>query len=149
MSEMNIEAVLQLLPHRFPFLLIDRVVSFEENKTLTAIKNVTYNEPFFIGHFPTRPVMPGVLMIEAIAQAAGLLALRSIGVQPGHRELFFFAGIDNARFKRIVEPGDQLEITVEVLRARSELWKVEGKVMVEGQLACSATVMIARGGEDK
>ena len=109
---MDIHAVLKQLPHRFPFLLVDRVVSLERGKRITALKNVTINEPFFAGHFPHRPVMPGVLMLEALAQAAALLAFDMLGVTPDDKTVYYFAGIDRARFKRPVEPGDQLILDV-------------------------------------
>ena len=144
MTKMNIEEVMRYLPHRYPFLLIDRVLEVQANASITAIKNVTINEPFFNGHFPTKPVMPGVLMVEAMAQATGILAFHSLGGPPKQGELFYFAGIDGVRFKRIVEPGDQLKITVNLLRSRNDLWKVEGTVTVEEELGCSATLMVAR-----
>ncbi len=113
---MNIHQILKQLPHRYPFLLVDRVLELEKGKTLKALKNVTMNEPFFEGHFPHRPVMPGVLMLEALAQAAALLAFDALNTSPNDETVYYFAGIDGARFKRPVEPGDQLILEVELLR---------------------------------
>ncbi|HLB57013.1 MAG TPA: 3-hydroxyacyl-ACP dehydratase FabZ [Coxiellaceae bacterium] len=135
--------VKKYLPHRYPFLLVDTVDSYEINKWLKAIKNVTFNEPYFSGHFPSLPVMPGVLIVEALAQASGILMYRSFGryPNPSDLDLFYLAGIDNARFKRKVVPGDQLLLHVEVLRARENLWKFKGEATVNGELACSAEFM--------
>lgn len=129
------------------FLLVDRVMAIEKHKSLVAIKNVTVNEPFFSGHFPIRPVMPGVLIVEALAQAAGLLIVKSIDLLEDHEDIYFFAGIDKARFKRIVEPGDQLQLEIEVLKS-GRLWKFTGKATVEGQLACKAKFMTIRGSKE-
>lgn len=148
-NEMDILEVLQHLPHRFPFLLIDRVISIEPGKTLEAIKNVTINEPFFCGHFPQRPVMPGVLILEALAQAACVLAFKTTGGDPSSDELYFFAAIDNARFKRVVIPGDQLHLKVEVLKVRRDVLKVLGTAHVDGELVCSAELMSVRKGGSK
>lgn len=128
------------LPHRYPFLLVDTVESYVLNESLIAIKNVTHNEPYFNGHFPVMPVMPGVLIVEALAQASGILMYRSMGRYPGE-DLFFLAGIDNARFKRRVVPGDQLKLIVTVERRRENLWKFKGEATVNGELACSAEFM--------
>ncbi len=141
---MDINEIKKRLPHRYPFLLVDRVISCELNKSIVAIKNVTINEPFFNGHFPFRPVMPGVLIIEAMAQASGLLTLESLGETFSESNVFFFAGIDHARFKRVVEPGDQLRLEIEVLKARRDLWKFKGTASVEGELACAAEFMMIR-----
>jgi 3-hydroxyacyl-[acyl-carrier-protein] dehydratase len=145
MSLMDINQVLKFLPHRYPFMLIDKVIEFESGKRLVAIKNVTFNEPFFMGHFPPQPVMPGVLILEALAQAAGVLYLKTTNTVPSKDNWFFLAGIDNARFKRIVQPGDQLQLEVEILREKHNLWKFKGIATVDGQLACSAEIMNARG----
>lgn len=142
---MDIHEVLKYLPHRQPFLLVDRVIEMELGKSLVALKNVTYNEPFFAGHFPSRPVMPGVLMIEALAQASAILAYKSTNATPDDGTLYLFAGIDNARFRRVVEPGDQLTLSVKVLRSKSGIWKLEGQAHVDGELACSAELLSARG----
>ncbi len=149
MSVMDINQVLKHLPHRYPFLLIDKVLEFEAEKYLLAVKNVSINEPHFMGHFPQRPVMPGVLILEALAQAAGVLAFASTGDDPQSGALYFFAGIDNARFKRVVEPGDQLQLHVEVLKVRSSLIKVRGTATVDGEVACTADLMSVRKGADE
>jgi len=135
------------LPHRYPFLLVDRVLSYELNKSLVAIKNVTANEPYFQGHFPVRPVMPGVLIIEALAQASGILQVRSLDLPENHEDIYFFAGVDNARFKRVVEPGDQLKLEVSVIKARRGLWKFLGVASVDGEMACTAELMTIKGSE--
>jgi 3-hydroxyacyl-[acyl-carrier-protein] dehydratase len=143
---MDINEILKYLPHRHPFLLIDRVLEMEEGKSLVALKNVTMNESYFAGHFPNRPVMPGVLILEALAQAGAVLAYKSTNTLPSDGVLYYFAGIDNARFRRIVEPGDQLILEVKVIRSKREIWKLEGTAHVEGKLACSAELLSARGG---
>ncbi|MEG1326079.1 3-hydroxyacyl-ACP dehydratase FabZ [Janthinobacterium sp. GB1R12] len=140
---LDILAIKSLLPHRYPLLLVDRVLDWEADKTITAIKNVTVNEEFFQGHFPHKPVMPGVLMIEALAQTAALLSFLSMGVKPDENSVVYFVGIDNARFKRPVEPGDQLKMDVEILRVSRGIWKykavgtVDGKLAVEAELMCT------------
>lgn len=144
MSIVDINEIKKYIPHRYPFLLVDRVMAIEKHKSLVAIKNVTANEPFFSGHFPVRPVMPGVLIVEALAQAAGLLIVKSINLLEYHEDIYFFAGIDKARFKRVVEPGDQLQLEIEVLKS-GRLWKFTGKAMVEEKLACEAKFMTIRG----
>lgn len=135
----------KLLPHRYPFLLVDKVIAMDSGRRITAIKNVTANEPFFNGHFPEAPIMPGVLMIEALAQASGLLLRGSQAVLPAEElDMFFLAGIHEARFRRMVLPGDQLELEVEVLKQRLNLWKFNGTAKVDGELACSAVFMIIK-----
>lgn len=146
---LDIQQILQHLPHRPPFLLVDRVLEFEPSKSLIAIKNVTINEPFFIGHFPKRPVMPGVLIIEALAQAAGILAFVSTGEDPQGNSLYYFAGIDNARFKRIVEPGDQLRLEIEIIKVRKNLVKAHGIAKVDNEIACSADLMSIKAPTEK
>jgi len=141
LSTMDIHKVLSLLPHRYPFLLIDRVVDYEVNQYLIAFKNVTYNEPFFAGHFPTRPIMPGVLIIEALAQATGLLAMESHPDEVGEKALYYFVGIDKARFKRIVEPGDRLTLEVHLNKVRQGIWRFSGRAHVEGEMAATADIM--------
>ena len=146
---MDIHEILNYLPHRYPFLLIDRVLELELGKYIIALKNVTMNEAFFSGHFPIRPVMPGVLILEAMAQAGGVLAYQSTHTTPKEGVLFYFAGIDNARFRRIVEPGDQLRLEVKVLRAKRDIWKLEGFAYIEDELACSAEFMSVRKLEER
>ena len=138
---MDIHEILQRLPHRYPFLLIDRVLSSEPGKSIVALKNVTINEPFFPGHYPHHPVMPGVLIIEAMAQAAALLSFSSGVDKADDSKVYYFVGIDGARFKRPVSPGDQLIIKVEVLRNKSGLWKFGAVAEVDGQLAAEAEIM--------
>jgi 3-hydroxyacyl-[acyl-carrier-protein] dehydratase len=134
----DISEILELLPHRYPFLLVDRVIEFEKEKKIVAIKNVTFNEPFFQGHFPGRPIMPGVLIIEAMAQAGGVLAFKTFPEKTGS---VLFIGIDNARFRRPVVPGDQLKLVVEVVRHKRDIWVFEGKATVEDDVAAEARIM--------
>lgn len=141
---MNIQDIFNFIPHRYPFLLVDRVLDIELNKSVVALKNITINEPFFAGHFPEKAVMPGVLMIEALAQAAAILACRSIDWQPGE-SLFYLGSIENARFKRIVVPGDQLILRVDVQKRRTKLWKFTGTATVEGEIACTAEMTSVEG----
>lgn len=138
---MDIHEILKKLPHRYPFLLVDRVLELEKGKRIRALKNVTMNEPFFVGHFPHRPVMPGVLMLEAMAQAAALLAFDTLGVVPDDKTVYYFAGIDAARFKRPVEPGDQLVMDVALDRMKSGIFKFKGVATVDGKTACEAELM--------
>ena len=138
---MDIHEIRKQLPHRYPFLLVDRVLEIEKGKRIKAIKNVTINEPFFGGHFPNRPVMPGVLMLEAMAQAAALLAFDTAGVTMDDNTVYYFAGIDAARFKRPVEPGDQLVMEVELDRMRSGIYKLKGFIRVDGEVVCEAELM--------
>lgn len=140
--EMDIHEILELLPHRYPFLLIDRVLSIEPDKSIVALKNVTINEPFFPGHYPHHPVMPGVLMIEAMAQASALLSFKSMGGgKLDEKSVYYFAGIDGARFKRPVGPGDQMIIKSTLIRSMRGLFKFGATIEVEGQLAAEAEVM--------
>lgn len=141
--KMDIRRIMCYLPHRFPFLLVDRVVALQRGKMIRAIKNVTYNEPCFAGHFPDFPVMPGVLIIEAMAQTAGLLELENLGDRPDG-ELYFFAGIDKARFRRQVVPGDQLVIEAQVIQVKRMLGRYSVCALVEGKLACEAEILCAR-----
>ena len=138
---MDIHQILKLLPHRYPILLVDRVLEIETGKSIKALKNVTINEPFFTGHFPKHPVMPGVLMIEAMAQAAALLSFSTLGVAPDDKTVYYFAGIDGARFKRPVGPGDQLIMDVELLRMKAGIFKFKGVCSVDGNLVCEAELM--------
>ncbi len=141
MNSIDIHKVLQMLPHRYPFLLVDRVLDYTKGDRLTAIKNVTINEPFFPGHFPSRPVMPGVLVVEAIAQACGLLTFVSEENLLTDNGVFLFVGIDKARFKRQVEPGDQLRFEVKMVRKMRGIWMYQGNAFVGEELACSAELM--------
>ena len=138
---MDIHQILKKLPHRYPILLVDRVLAVEPGKTIKALKNVTINEPFFVGHFPHRPVMPGVLMLEAMAQTAALLAFADDAAAPGSDKVIYFAGIDGARFKRPVEPGDQLVMDVELLRHKAGIYKFKGTARVGEDIACEAELM--------
>ena len=141
MAHMAIEEVLAHLPHRYPFLLVDRVLECIPGKSLVALKNVTINEPFFPGHFPRRPVMPAVLILEAMAQATGILALRSLGRLPSETEMYYFAGVDNARFRRPVQPGDQLVIEIDLVRATRGIWKVAARGKVGDKVVAAADLM--------
>ena len=142
MNSMDIHQIFKHLPHRYPFLLIDRVIDYTVGESLTAIKNVSINEPFFQGHFPHRPIMPGVLIIEAMAQATGVLAFKTSEAQPDENSLYYLVGVDNARFKQPVEPGDQLLIDVKITRIRRGVWmyaatsKVDDKVVATADLMC-------------
>ena len=138
---MDIHQIIKKLPHRYPFLLVDRVIEFEKDVRIKALKNVTINEPFFNGHFPNRPVMPGVLMLEALAQASALLSFSSEGEQSDGSRLYYFAGIDGARFKRVVEPGDQLTLESRIERARGGIYKYASRALVGDELAVEATLM--------
>ncbi len=140
-TQMDINEILQYLPHRYPFLLIDRVLSVEPGKGIVALKNVTINEPFFPGHYPHHPVMPGVLLVEAMAQAAALLSFKTMDVKLDGKSVYYFAGIDGARFKRPVTPGDQLIIKAAVIRSMRGVFKFSASVEVDGQLAAEAELM--------
>ena len=140
MSSMDIRQVLEYLPHRYPFLLIDRVVSCEPGKKIVALKNVSINEPFFTGHFPHHPVMPGVLIIEALAQIGGILAYASEPFDTTN-SLMYFLGIDKAKFRHTVTPGDKLDLMVEVLHHRSNVWKLRGEATVDGTLCASGELL--------
>jgi len=142
-SILDIHAIMKQLPHRYPFLLVDRVLECKPGATLIAIKNVSINEPFFPGHFPHRPVMPGVLILEALAQATGLLAFATIGRSPDHNTLYYFVGIDKARFKKPVEPGDQLLLKVEYLWDKRGVWKFKAQAEVDDQIVTDAELMCA------
>ena len=139
--EMNINEVKNFLPHRYPFLLIDRVLEYTVRENLTAIKNVSFNEPHFIGHFPDQPIMPGVLIIEALAQATGILAFKSEVGQPVTGQIYMLVGVDKVRFKKTVEPGDQLKLYVEVMTVKRGIWKFNCRGTVEEQLVTSAEII--------
>ncbi len=141
----DIDEVMRRLPHRFPFLLVDRVLECHAGERLLAIKNVTINEPYFQGHFPGRPVMPGVLILEALAQAAGILCFVTAGIYPDESVKFYFAGIDDARFRRPVLPGDQLRLSVTLERRIRTIWRFGTVAEVDGQEACSAKMMVMPG----
>ena len=138
---MDIHQILKLLPHRYPILLVDRVLEIETGKSIKALKNVSINEPFFMGHFPHRPVMPGVLMLEAMAQAAALLSFSTVGVTPDDKTVYYFAGIDGARFKRPVGPGDQMIMDVTLLRMKAGIFKFKGVTRVDEHIVCEAELM--------
>jgi len=141
MNSLDITQIKEYLPHRYPLLLVDRVLDWESGKSITALKNVTANEEFFNGHFPHKPVMPGVLMVEALAQAAALLSFLTMNLKPGDNNVVYFVGIDGVRFKRPVEPGDQLMLQVEILRTSRGIWKYKAQGTVQGSLAVEAELM--------
>lgn len=141
MNSLDITQIKEYLPHRYPLLLVDRVLDWESGKRITAIKNVSANEEYFNGHFPHKPVMPGVYMIEALAQTAALLSFLTSGQKPDDNSVVYFIGIDCARFKRPVEPGDQLVMEVEIIRAARGIWKYQAKGSVDGKLAVEAELM--------
>ena len=142
-TNLDINEILKYLPHRYPILLIDRVIELELDKRIVALKNVTYNEPHVTGHVPHLPVMPGVLVLEAMAQAAGVLSFATMGRRSDDNSVFYFAGIDDARFKRPVGPGDQLMLEVDILRKSRMLWKFKGTATVDGQVVAEAELMCA------
>ncbi len=138
---MDINDIQKVLPHRYPFLLIDRVLEFHAGKSLTGIKNVSINEPFFQGHFPEKPVMPGVLILEALAQATGLLAFKTEAGEREPNSLYYLVGMDRARFKRLVEPGDQLHLSVELIKTKRGIWVFDTRATVDGETAATAEIM--------
>lgn len=140
-TSMNIDEILEHLPHRYPFVLIDRVIALEVNKEITALKNVTVNEPFFPGHFPYHPVMPGVLIVEAMAQAAAVLSFKTMNLKPTSDSVYYFAGIDKARFKKPVSPGDQLILKVKIDRILKGIWKYSGVATVDDEVVAEASMM--------
>jgi len=140
---MNINEVKEYLPHRYPFLFVDKVVSLEENESIVAIKNVTTNEPHFEGHFPEFPIMPGVLIIEALAQAAGILGFKSMDKRPSDGSIYYLVGTENIRFRRPVVPGDQLQLEAKVITNKRGIWKFDCKASVDGEEACSGIVICA------
>lgn len=148
MGEMDILQVLEHLPQRYPFLMVDKVKACEPGSRIVALKNVSGNEPYFQGHFPGRPIMPGVLILEAMAQAAGILVFKTEGEKPNGNTLYYYAGIDNARFKRPVIPGDQLEIEVAILAKKRSIWKfrcvasVDGNTVAEAEILCTVRLVV-------
>ncbi len=143
---MNIEEIKKILPHRYPFLLVDRVIDYERGKWIKAIKNVTVNEPFFMGHFPNNPVMPGVLVIEAMAQAGGILSFLSLSEEEfnasiGGKKTVYFMGVDKVKFRKPVVPGDKLDMNVEIIKYRMKVWKMQGKCFVDDNLVAEAVMM--------
>jgi 3-hydroxyacyl-[acyl-carrier-protein] dehydratase len=144
LSSLDIHEVMKHLPHRYPFLLVDKVVDYSAGDYLNAIKNITINEPCFTGHFPHRPVMPGVLILEALAQATGILAFKTLSELPNETSLYYFVGIDKARFKKPVEPGDQVELNVKLLKRKRAMWKFEAEAIVDGKVVCAAELMCSK-----
>jgi 3-hydroxyacyl-[acyl-carrier-protein] dehydratase len=142
----EISEIMKILPHAYPFLLVDRIVEIEPGKRIAGIKNVTYNEPFFPGHFPGRPIMPGVLIVEAMAQAAGVLAFKSMPEEEQGRPVYFL-GIDNVRFRKPVVPGDQLRLELEITKHRQAIWRFKGKALVDGKLVAEAELLAMLGDE--
>ena len=143
LNSLQIQEIMALLPHRYPFLLIDKVIDFTPGESLTAVKNVTINEPIFTGHFPGMPIFPGVLILEALAQATGILGFKTV-TERTENELYLFAAIDEARFKKPVVPGDTMILEVKFLKERRNMWKFYGEAKVDGQVVCSAELMCAR-----
>lgn len=142
--EMDIHEILEHLPHRYPFLLVDRVLEVEPGKSIHAYKNITMNEPYFVGHFPHHPVMPGVLIMEALAQAAGILSFKTMESKPDANSVFYFVGIDECRFKKPVMPGDQLHLHVNIERQMRGIWKYKAEARVDGQVVAEAKLMCAK-----
>ncbi len=142
----EIREIINILPHAYPFLLVDRIIEIEPGKRIVGIKNVTYNEPFFPGHFPSRPIMPGVLVVEAMAQAAGVLAFKSLPEQDQKKPVYFL-GIDHVRFRKPVVPGDQLRLEIEITKHRQSIWGFKGKALVEGKLVAEAELLAMLGDE--
>jgi 3-hydroxyacyl-[acyl-carrier-protein] dehydratase len=143
LAQLDIHEIMEHLPHRYPFLLIDKVIDYKVGDYLHGVKNVTYNEPCFTGHFPHRPVFPGVLILEALAQATGVLGFKTMGTKPDDKSLYYFVGIDGARFKRPVEPGDVVHLHVRQTNRKRDIWFFEAKAMVEGKVVCAANLMCA------
>lgn len=143
-STLDVHEIMETLPHRYPFLLVDRVVDFKAGDYLHAIKNVTVNEPCFTGHFPHRPVFPGVLILEALAQATGILAFKTLNEKSDENSLYYFVGIDSARFKKPAEPGDQVELKVKLIRRKRTFWKFEAEALVDDKVVCAADLMCSK-----
>ncbi len=142
----EIKEIMHILPHAYPFLLVDRIIEMDPGKRIVGIKNVTYNEPFFPGHFPDRPIMPGVLIVEAMAQTAGILVFNSLP-QEQHEPQIYFLGIDNVRFRKPVIPGDQLHLELEITKHRQSIWGFKGKALVDGKLVAEAELLAMLGNE--
>jgi 3-hydroxyacyl-[acyl-carrier-protein] dehydratase len=142
----EIKEIIHILPHAYPFLLVDRIIEMEPGKRIVGIKNVTYNEPFFPGHFPGRPIMPGVLIVEAMAQTAGILVFNSLPQEPNKPPIYFL-GIDNVRFRKPVIPGDQLHLELEITKHRQSIWGFKGKALVDGKLVAEAELLAMLGNE--
>ncbi len=140
-TPMDIHQILEYLPHRYPILLVDRVLDVVPGERITALKNVSMNEPFFPGHYPHHPVMPGVLIVEAMAQTAAILSFKTMGGKPDDKSVYYFVGIDGARFKRPVSPGDQLIMEVSITASKRGMWKFAGQAKVDGQVACEAELI--------
>lgn len=143
LSTMDIHGILEHLPHRYPFLLIDKVIDYQVGDYLHGVKNVTYNEPCFTGHFPNRPVFPGVLILEALAQATGVLGFKTMDRRPDDKSLYYFVGIDGARFKRPVEPGDVVHLHVKQTNRKRDIWFFDAQAKVDGKVVCAANLMCA------
>ena len=143
LSPMDIHQIMEHLPHRYPFLLIDKVIDYKEGDFLHGIKNITVNEPCFTGHFPHRPVMPGVLILEALAQATGVLGFKTMERKPDDKSIYYFVGIDKARFRRPVEPGDVVHLHVKLLKRKRDMWKFSAEAIVDGTVVCAAELMCA------
>ncbi len=143
MTHMNVNEIREYLPHRYPFLLVDRVLELELGKSIVALKNVSANEEFFSGHFPDFPVMPGVLILEALAQASGILGFKTVDKRPVDGSIYYFVGADNVRFKRPVQPGDQLQLEATIIAEKRGIWKFDCKASVDGELVCSGTIICA------
>jgi len=143
-NTLDIHQVMQHLPHRYPFLMVDKVLDYQLGDYLHAVKNITVNEPCFTGHFPHRPVMPGVLILEALAQATGILAFKTLDELPDEKSLYYFVGIDKARFKKPVEPGDQVILKVKLLNRKRTMWKFEANALVDNKVVCSAELMCSK-----
>lgn len=143
-TQMNVNEIIKHLPHRYPFLLVDRILECKVNEYILGVKNVTINEPFFAGHFPAKPVMPGVLILESLAQAAGILAYRSTDWDP-KTSLFYLGAIDKVKFKKIVSPGDQLMLKINVTHRRTNVWKFKGEALVDGKVVCSMEMTSTEG----
>ena len=144
MNELDIYAIMKHLPHRYPFLMVDKVIDYRLGDYLYAVKNVTVNEPCFTGHFPHRPVMPGVLILEALAQATGILAFKTLDELPDENSLYYFVGIDKARFKQPVQPGDQVVLKVKLIKRKRTMWKFEAVALVNDKIVCSADLMCSK-----